>query len=128
MANSMQGVGNTVKQAIRAYCQHYTIWSILPYMKQAKLILRRKARYDDGAIREMVIWELPQPVPASLHPYKYRFFYGKEGVRIVGYDNERGKGDHKHIHGKEYAYNFTGIRQLVSDFYDDIQQVRAHES
>lgn len=97
-------------------------------MKTSKLILRRKARYDDGAIREMVVWELPEPVSASLHPYKYRFFYGNDGVRIVGYDNERGKGDHKHINGVEHPYAFSGIRQLISDFYDDIQQVRAHES
>ncbi|HRJ52816.1 MAG TPA: DUF6516 family protein [Candidatus Thiothrix moscowensis] len=93
-------------------------------MDKATLILRRKARYDDGAIREMVIWELSKPVVGSLHPYKYRFFYGKDGERIVGYDNERGKGDHKHINGHEFPYTFVGIRQLVSDFYDDIQQVR----
>jgi len=96
-------------------------------MTEAILILRRKARYDDGAIREMVIWELPEPVLGSLHSYKYRFFYGKDGKRIVGYDNERGKGDHKHINGVEFPYTFAGIRQLISDFRDDIQQVRQHE-
>ncbi|QTR46076.1 hypothetical protein J9253_19170 [Thiothrix litoralis] len=93
-------------------------------MSKAKLILQRKARYDDGAIREMVIWELPKPVLGSEHSYKYRFFYGKNSQRIVGYDNERPKGDHKHIGGIEYPYSFTGIRQLVSDFYADIQEVR----
>lgn len=51
-------------------------------MKKAKLILRRKARYDDGAIREMVVWELPEPVVGSLHSYKYRFFYGQDGERM----------------------------------------------
>ncbi len=93
-------------------------------MSKAKLILQRKARYDDGAIREMVIWALPEPVLGSKHSYKYRFFYGKNGQRIVGYDNERPKGDHKHIDGVEYPYLFTDIRQLVSDFYTDIQEVR----
>ena len=93
-------------------------------MKKAKLILRRKARYDDGAIREMVVWEVPEPILGSEHRYKYRFFYGKDGKRIVGYDNERAKGDHKHINDLEFPYTFAGIRQLVSDFYDDIQQVR----
>ncbi len=72
----------------------------------------------------MVIWELPESVPGSQHPYKYRFFYGKDGKRIIGYDNERGKGDHKHVNDVEILYIFTNIRQLVSDFYDDIQQVR----
>jgi predicted nucleic acid-binding Zn finger protein len=44
----------------------------------------------------------------------------------VGYDNERGKGDHKHIKGLEYAYNFTSIDQLFADFRRDIAIVRRH--
>ncbi|EIJ33017.1 hypothetical protein Thini_0363 [Thiothrix nivea DSM 5205] len=78
-------------------------------MPEAKLTLRRKARYDDGAIREMVIWELPESVPGSQHSYKYRFFYGKDGKRIIGYDNERGKGDHKHVNDVEIPYTFTSF-------------------
>lgn len=93
-------------------------------MNKAKLIVNRKTRYDDGAIREMVVWELPEPVLGSEHSYKYRFFYGKDGERIVGYDNERGKGDHKHIRDVEYLYDFFDIKQLLSDFYDDIQEIR----
>ena len=96
----------------------------LPYASKAKLVLHRKARYDDGAVREIVVWELPEPVLGSEHTYKYRFFYGKDGERLVGYDNERGKGDHKRIRDAEYEYIFVNIRQLLSDFYDDIQEVR----
>lgn len=96
-------------------------------MSKAKLIVNRKTRYDDGAIREMVVWELPEPVLGSEHSYKYRFYYGKDGERIVGYDNERGKGDHKHIRDVEHPYVFVDIKQLLSDFYDDIQEVRDDE-
>ena len=56
---------------------------------------------DDGSTVEVVIWEVPEPVPPSKHGYKYRLYYGANGVARVRYDNERGKGDHRHIGDKE---------------------------
>jgi hypothetical protein len=47
--------------------------------------------------REMTIWEVASPVIGSAHKLKYSLFYGVNGKRLVGYDNERGKGDHRHI-------------------------------
>ena len=41
----------------------------------------------------MVLWRVPALVPSSTHGLKYSLFYGRPGVREVGYDNERGKGD-----------------------------------
>jgi len=60
---------------------------------KAKILYRHREYFDDGAIMEVVIWRLPRPVPGSSHPYKYRLFYGYSGKRLIGYDNERGKGD-----------------------------------
>lgn len=57
----------------------------------AKLIYRHKSIFADGSIMEMIIWSVPIPVKGSVHPYKYRLFWGRHGRRIVGYDNERGK-------------------------------------
>ena len=34
----------------------------------------------------------------------------------MGFDNERGKGDHSHLDGVEAPYNFTTVEQLVEDF------------
>jgi hypothetical protein len=45
----------------------------------------------------MTIWEVASPVIGSAHKLKYSLFYGVNGKRLVGYDNERGKGDHRHI-------------------------------
>src|ERR1035438_8986364 len=56
--------------------------------------------YDDGWIVEMVLWRVPSPVPPSKHGVKDSLFYGRPGVREVGYDNERGKGDHRHFQGE----------------------------
>lgn len=47
---------------------------------------------------------------------QYSLFYGRLGERIVGYDNERGKGDRRHVAGKERRYRFVSVEKLVADF------------
>ena len=73
---------------------------------------------------ELVIWRTPRPVAGSRHAYKYRLFYGRSGERFVGYDNERGKGDHRHRDGREEPYAFNTVEQLVADFMADIEARR----
>jgi len=72
----------------------------------------------------MVLWRLPEPVAGCRHPYKYRLYYGKGGKRVVGYDNERGKGDHCHRKSGEEPYRFTTVEKLMSDFLRDVAQER----
>jgi len=90
----------------------------------AQLLYRQKSVLSDGAILEMVIWQLSAPVEGSRHSYKYRLYYGRSGKRIVGYDNERPKGDHRHIDGVEASYAFTTVENLVRDFMSDVQARR----
>ena len=80
--------------------------------------------YDDGAIVEMALGRVPAPVPPSPHDLKYSLFYGRPGVREVGYDNERGKGDHRHFRGTETAYSFTTVERLMADFWADVHRLR----
>ena len=82
----------------------------------AQLITRFKDVTADGGILELVIWKVPEPVPPTEHGYKYRAVYVVNGQRVVGFDNERGKGDHCHLDGKEMPYAFTGVDQLIEDF------------
>ena len=63
-------------------------------------------------------------MPGSSHAFKYSLFYGFPGKRLVGYDNERGKGDHRHIEDREQRYAFSSVEQLISDFLSDVRQVR----
>ena len=56
--------------------------------------------------------------------FKYSLFYGKEGQRIVGYDNERGKGDHRHFGNREEKYSFSTIDQMMRDFFADVRRAR----
>ena len=93
----------------------------------AELLFHQRILYDDGGIVEMVIWRVPSPVPPAMHDLKYSLFYGRPGVREVGYDNERGKGDHRHIRGAETPYAFTSVEQLMVDFWSDVQAVRGEQ-
>ena len=90
----------------------------------AGLLFYQRIDYEDGAIVEMVLWRVPSPVPPSSHDMKYSLFYGRPGLREVGYDNERGKGDHRHFQAAETTYAFTSVEQLVADFWDDVRTLR----
>jgi Family of unknown function (DUF6516) len=91
----------------------------MQYMK-AVLLARTKEIRDDGSIVEVVIWELAEPLPPSTHLFKYRLFYGAPNEERVRYDNERGKGDHRHIAGRELSYVFVSVDQLLDDFERDV--------
>ncbi|MEJ1978933.1 MAG: DUF6516 family protein [Acetobacteraceae bacterium] len=73
------------------------------------------------------VWLIPAPVPPSPHHFKYSFFYGRPGVRLVLFDNERGKGDHKHIRGVESPYVFESIEQLTQNFMTAVRAVQAED-
>jgi len=93
-------------------------------MARATLAFYDKQVLADGAIVEMKIWSVPQPVAGSPHGMKYSLFYGYPGKRLVGYDNERGKGDHRHFMGEESAYDFVGAERLIADFLADVRHLR----
>ena len=82
----------------------------------------RKLVRDDGSIIEIKVWRLPAATPERPHGLKYSLFYGRRGERIVGYDNEAGKGDQRHVRGREYAYRFVSLEQLLRDFRADIDK------
>ena len=63
-----------------------------------------------------------KPVPGSNHSYKYSLALVEEGVCVLRYDNEAGKGDHKHITDTEICYTFESIDRLIADFFEDVNQ------
>ncbi|MDA3918709.1 MAG: DUF6516 family protein [Deltaproteobacteria bacterium] len=90
---------------------------------QPVLSYRRDLSNDD--IIQVMVWLLPEPLPGSPHPYKYRLHYqNADGSDYIRYDNERGKGDHRHIGGTEEPYCFESVKKLVQDFYMAINQIR----
>jgi hypothetical protein len=91
---------------------------------KAKRLFHDRKDYPDGAIAEVTIWQVSEPVAGSAHSLKYSLFYGCAGQRLVGYDNERGKGDHRHIADREEPYTFTTVEALIADFVADVRKFR----
>ena len=88
-------------------------------MAKAVLFYSAKRTDPDGTIIEIRIWKLPYPTEERPQGRKYSLFFGRPNKRLVGYDNERGKGDHRHILDREETFVFVSIVQLLRDFYAD---------
>ena len=99
-----------------------TTYGIMRHMK-AKRIFYHKEMMFEGVI-EMVIWQLPEPTTERPHGLKYRLVYAVDGERSLGYDNETGKGDHKHLGKRELPYKFVDVETLVADFYKDVRSYK----
>lgn len=89
---------------------------------KAELITRFKSVSPTGAIIEMVVWRVSRPVPPTAHGYKYRLVCVVDGERVIGFDNERGKGDHCHVGGIERPYRFVNVDRLIEDFILEVEQ------
>ena len=92
---------------------------------KAELIHEFRDVTPEGHLIQMVVWQLPKPVPPSSHGLKYRLVYIVDGIRVVGFDNERGKGDHCHLDGVEHPYRFQSLERLIEDFIAEIEKRRA---
>ncbi len=95
-------------------------------MKAERLFYSREEQAD-GTVLELRLWRVPQPVPPSPHNFKYALFYGRAGERLVLYDNERGKGDHRHIREVEMPYTFTTPERLIADFLEAVRAFQEEE-
>ena len=91
-------------------------------MARAEIIEDEKFRLDSGEIVQIKVWRLPEATKERPHGLRYRLFFGRPGERIVGYDNEAGKGDHRHYRDREERYSFTTLESLFADFWDDVRK------
>ena len=94
---------------------------------KARLLIHERMVFDDGAVLEIKVWRVPEQVAASRHWLKYSLFYGTRGKRLIGYDNERGKGDHRHYGHRQENYPFTSIERLLADFRRDVETLRGEK-
>lgn len=90
---------------------------------KARCIFTKKKPFAAGIV-EMVIWQLPAATAERPHGLKYRLVYVVNGVRVIGYDNEKGKGDHKHLGKAEQPYQFVSVDQLIGDFLADVRSAK----
>lgn len=89
---------------------------------KARLLLHERRQLLTQAFAELRVWQVPQPVQRSAHSHKYALAYIVAGVCVLRYDDEAGKGDHKHIGIVEASYRFTTSGQLLTDFCQDVDQ------
>jgi hypothetical protein len=90
----------------------------------AELMLNERHVVSEDAFVEMIVWRLPFPLTDSQHGFKYRLALVVNGRCVLRYDNERGKGDHKHVGDSSIPYVFTTTQALLVDFWDDVDSWR----
>ena len=56
--------------------------------------------------------------------YKYRLAYVVDEVCMLRFDNESGKGDHKHLNEIEVPNDFTDLDTLQADFWAEVNSRR----
>ena len=94
-------------------------------MGKAEKVLDIRNVFEDGSLVVIRVWLVAEPVPPSAHRFKYSFFYGRPGERLVLFDNERGKGDHSHIREVERSYRFESVERLTEDFLAAVRAIQA---
>jgi len=99
------------------------IVGIIANMKAVKIVDYRIV-LPNGILVQAVVWELPAPVPPTTHGFKYRLAAIKDGQRVLGFDNERGKGDHRHDGNTESAHVFVSVEQLLKDFTEAVKELK----
>ena len=87
-------------------------------------LMNRRIQIADNAFASIRILEVDPAILGIQNQYKYSMAYIVAGECVMRYDNERGKGDHKHIHDREYPVTFTTIENLIASFQADINLLR----
>ncbi|MHB1585871.1 MAG: toxin-antitoxin system TumE family protein [Acidiferrobacteraceae bacterium] len=91
---------------------------------KARLMLDERRVVAENAFVELVVWQLPATLPGCTHRFKYRLALVVNGQCVVRYDNETGKGDHRHVGKREMSYRFTTIKSLLTDFWNEVDHWR----
>lgn len=89
---------------------------------KAQPVLQTTMKFGDEAVAHLSIWAVPQQVSGSTHGYKYRLAYVVNGECVLRFDNEAGKGDHKHVGRAQTTYVFVGVEVLIDDFLVEIRR------
>lgn len=86
---------------------------------KARPVIRERITTAHG-VAHVKVCRVPQAVPGSAHEFKYSLAYVVGEICVLRYDNEAGKGDHKHVGAAETPYRFAGLDALIADFQTDI--------
>ena len=92
-----------------------------PSVSPADLLLRERIVLSETVFVEIRVWRVSLPVRGSAHDLKYSLALIAARTCVLRYDNEAGKGDHRHLpDGSEEPYSFRDAAKLVADFWKDV--------
>ena len=89
----------------------------------AEPLLDERHVLSESAFAELVVWRVPTPVRGSKHEFRYRLALVVDGECVLRYDNEAGKGDHRHVGEKQHEHRFRSAEQLLADFWSDVEEM-----
>ncbi len=82
--------------------------------------MMRVPRELEASFVNVIVWKSPEPLSRSTHSLKYRLAYVVANECVLRYDNEAGKGDHRHGGSQEMPYVFVSVDQLLDDFLAEV--------
>jgi len=91
---------------------------------KAEVLHHERYVLAENTFAEVAIWRVPRSVRGSTHRLKYRLALVADGRCVLRYDNEAGKGYHRHLGDVEHEYKFTSYQKLLSDFWADVERWR----
>lgn len=91
---------------------------------EGQLLFDDRQPFLDGSFVAMKGWEVP-PSPQKPEGFRYSLAYiDANGNRVLGYDNAKGKGYHRHEGSRETLMTFTTIDDLVKRFLNEVKAMR----
>lgn len=95
-------------------------YGMMRHKTRAVRVFHEKIRTAEGVIVELKVWQVAK---SKNYPegVKYSFFASQSGKILVGYDNHKPKGHHRHFGGEEEPYGFKGFDRLRQDFARDME-------
>ncbi len=92
-------------------------------MVRASLLLHERVVLAEDVFVEIRVWRVPRPVPGSAHDLKDSLALVAARRCVLRYDNEAGKGDHRHSQdGAEFPYPFDDAETLIADFWREVDE------
>lgn len=95
---------------------------------KAVLLLNERQLIAADRFVELRIWRVATPVKGSTHLFRYALAFIVNGKCVMRYDNEPGKGDHRHMGESEERYDFARAERLLDDFWKDVDQWQSRTS
>ncbi len=88
----------------------------------AELLFDDRFVLGDRAFAQVKVWRVPAPVRGSRHRLRYSFAFVVNDKCVLRFDNEAGKGDHRHADGIETPLEFDNLNGLLADFWKEVDE------